>query len=120
MSAIGTSAAEERGLRMTAAAARRAKVIAAGEPGPAFVRVAVLGGGCSGFQYKFSIDDGAENAGDLRIERDGATILVDDVSANLLQGAEIDFYEGLEGSMFMVSNPNATASCGCGTSFSIG
>lgn len=119
MSAIGASAAEERGLRMTAAAARRAKAITAGEPGPAFVRVAVFGGGCSGFQYKFSID-GAENAGDLRIERDGATILVDDVSANLLQGAEIDFYEGLEGSMFMVSNPNATASCGCGTSFSIG
>ena len=119
MSAIEASAAEERGLRMTAAAARRAKAIAAGEPGPAFVRVAVFGGGCSGFQYKFSID-GAENAGDLRIERDGATILVDDVSANLLQGSEIDFYEGLEGSMFMVSNPNATASCGCGTSFSIG
>ena len=106
-------------LRMTDTAARRVKDVVAGEAGGAFVRVTVLGGGCSGFQYKFSIDS-AENGDDLRIERDGATILVDDMSANLLQGSEIDFHEGLEGSMFTVNNPNATASCGCGTSFSIG
>ena len=106
-------------LRMTDTAARRVKDVVAGEGGGAFVRVTVLGGGCSGFQYKFSVDS-AENGDDLRIERDGATILVDDMSANLLQGSEIDFFEGLEGSMFTVNNPNATASCGCGTSFSIG
>ena len=109
----------DHGLKMTHSAARRVKAVVAGEAGGAFVRVTVLGGGCSGFQYKFSID-GAENGDDLRVERDGAVILVDDMSANLLQGSEIDFYEGLEGSMFTVTNPNATASCGCGTSFSIG
>ncbi len=104
---------------MTAAAARRVKAIAADEDGEAFVRIAVLGGGCSGFQYRFSIDNSEQNH-DVRVERDGAVILVDDISAGMLQGAEIDFYEGLEGSMFMVKNPNATASCGCGTSFSMG
>lgn len=119
MSEMSAPTTTDYGLRMTESAARRVKSIVADESGGAFVRVSVLGGGCSGFQYKFSID-GAENDDDLRIERDGATILVDDVSVSLLQGAEIDFYEGLEGSMFMVTNPNATASCGCGTSFSIG
>ena len=119
MSEISARSTADYGLRMTGAAARRVKAIVAAESGPAFVRVSVLGGGCSGFQYRFSID-GAEKDDDLRIERDGAAILVDDVSVSLLQGSEIDFYEGLEGSMFMVSNPNATASCGCGTSFSIG
>ena len=119
MSESGSGAADDWGLRMSAAAARRVKAIVAGEGGGAFVRVSVLGGGCSGFQYRFSID-GDENGDDLRIERDGAVILVDDMSVSLLQGSEIDFYEGLEGSMFTVTNPNATASCGCGTSFAIG
>lgn len=119
MSEIAARSAAEYGLRMTAAAARRVRTIVAGEPETAWVRVDVLGGGCSGFQYRFSIDR-AENGDDLRIERDGAVILIDDTSVSLLQGSEIDFYEGLEGSMFMVKNPNVTASCGCGTSFSIG
>ncbi len=119
MTGIVSGSTAEYDLYMTEAAARRVKAIATAEEGDAFVRVAVLGGGCSGFQYRFLIDQ-AENDDDLRIERDGAVILVDDVSVGLLQGSEIDFYEGLEGSMFMVSNPNATASCGCGTSFSIG
>ena len=119
MSEIEHTTVADQGLRMTAAAARRVQAIAAAEAAGAFVRVAVLGGGCSGFQYKFSIER-AENDDDVRVERDGAVILVDDISVGLLQGAEIDFYEGLEGSMFMVTNPNATASCGCGTSFSVG
>lgn len=119
MSEIAARSAAEYGLQMTRAAARRVKTIVAEEPETAWVRIGVLGGGCSGFQYRFSIDR-AENDDDLRIERDGAVILIDDTSVSLLQGSEIDFYEGLEGSMFMVKNPNVTASCGCGTSFSIG
>jgi iron-sulfur cluster insertion protein len=82
------------------------------------LRVAVLGGGCSGFQYNFSLDD-KENDDDLRIVRDDAVILIDETSVSLLQGSEVDYYEGLDGSMFTISNPNATSSCGCGTSFAI-
>ena len=82
------------------------------------LRVAVMGGGCSGFQYKFSLAD-KENADDLRIVRDDAVILIDETSVSLLQGSAVDYYEGLDGSMFTIANPNATSSCGCGTSFAI-
>ena len=82
------------------------------------LRVAVDGGGCSGFQYRFDLVSDAEE-GDLRIERDGAAALVDDISLALLKGSEIDFVDELAGAEFRVRNPNARSSCGCGVSFSI-
>src|SRR6516164_4984757 len=85
----------------------------------AFLRIAVSGGGCSGFQYGFSFDD-QRNEDDFVFERDGVAIIVDDVSLGLLNGAEVDFVEDLMGASFQVRNPNAASSCGCGNSFSIG
>ena len=82
------------------------------------LRVAVDGGGCSGFQYRFDLVEDAE-ADDHRIERDGAAVLVDDISIVLLKGSEIDFVDALAGAEFKVFNPNAKSSCGCGVSFSI-
>jgi iron-sulfur cluster insertion protein len=82
------------------------------------LRVAVEGGGCSGFQYQFDLVDAAE-PDDLRVERDGAAALVDVVSLALLKGSEIDFVDELAGAEFRVRNPNARSSCGCGVSFSI-
>ncbi len=81
------------------------------------LRVAVEGGGCSGFQYRIELDDPAED--DLVIEKDGQRVVIDPVSLPLLQGAVIDFSEELIGARFTIDNPNATSSCGCGTSFSI-
>ncbi|MFN3937087.1 MAG: HesB/IscA family protein [Gemmobacter sp.] len=81
------------------------------------LRVAVEGGGCSGFHYDIRLDDPAP--GDLVLERDGQAVLVDEVSLPLLAGAEIDYSEELIGARFVVRNPNATSSCGCGTSFSL-
>jgi iron-sulfur cluster assembly accessory protein len=82
------------------------------------LRVAVEGGGCSGFQYQFDLVDAAESD-DYRIERNGAAALVDVVSMALLKGSEIDFVDELAGAEFRVRNPNAKSSCGCGVSFSI-
>ena len=82
------------------------------------LRVAVNGGGCSGFQYAFSFDD-TRGDDDLVLEKDGAVVLVDSMSQLYLAGSEIDFVEDVIGSSFQIHNPNATASCGCGTSFSI-
>lgn len=82
------------------------------------LRVAVDGGGCSGFQYRFDLVEAAE-ADDLTIERDGARALIDDVSVALLKGSEIDFVDEIAGAEFRVRNPNARSSCGCGISFSI-
>jgi iron-sulfur cluster assembly accessory protein len=99
-------------------AARRIAQIVAGEPATPMLRVSVEGGGCSGFQYRFDlVADRA--ADDLVIEKAGARVLVDPISLGLLSGSEIDFVEDLMGAAFRVKNPNATASCGCGTSFSI-
>jgi iron-sulfur cluster assembly accessory protein len=82
------------------------------------LRLSVMGGGCSGFQYKFDVDrERAED--DIVIARDGITMLVDPVSLQYLQGSEIDFVDGLIGASFKVNNPKAKASCGCGTSFSL-
>ncbi len=103
---------------LTSRAVERIKDIAAGEPGTPFLRVSVAGGGCSGFQYEFDLD--AERAeDDLIVERDGAGVLIDPVSLAYLLGAEIDFVDDLIGAQFKINNPNATASCGCGTSFTI-
>ncbi len=81
------------------------------------LRVFVSGGGCSGFQYGFTFDD-TVNEGDTEVEKDGVTLLIDPMSFQYLVGAEIDYTEGLEGSQFVIRNPNATTTCGCGSSFS--
>jgi iron-sulfur cluster assembly accessory protein len=99
------------------AAARIAEIVAA-SGGPDALRVAVLAGGCSGFQYKFELDN-AVQPDDVVIERGPARVLVDSASLDLLAGAELDYTDELMGSHFAVRNPNATSACGCGTSFSI-
>jgi iron-sulfur cluster assembly accessory protein len=103
---------------VTDRAARRIAHILAKEPEGSVLRVAVNGGGCSGFQYSFDISTGRADD-DLVIERDGITVLVDPVSLDFLRGSKIDFVDDLIGQSFKVVNPNATASCGCGTSFSM-
>jgi iron-sulfur cluster insertion protein len=82
------------------------------------LRVFVSGGGCSGFQYGFTFDEEA-NEDDVSFEKGGVTLLVDSMSYQYLVGAEIDYTEGLEGSQFVIRNPNATSTCGCGSSFSV-
>ena len=99
-------------------AARRIAFLAAREARPVMMRVAVLGGGCSGFQYNFTFED-QRNDDDLLIVRDGAQVLVDATSLELLKGSELDYVEEMVGSSFQVKNPNATSSCGCGNSFSV-
>lgn len=103
---------------LSAAAAARVNRVLRSEPQGSVLRVAVDGGGCSGFQYSFKIT-GDTTADDLRVERDGAVVLIDPVSLDFLRGAEIDFVDDLIGQSFKIHNPNATASCGCGTSFAI-
>ena len=105
-------------LTLTPAAARRIRDIGAKEGRPLMLRLAVDGGGCSGFQYRFDLVEAAE-PDDHRIERDGAAALVDDISVALLKGSEIDFVDELAGAEFRIRNPNAKSSCGCGVSFSI-
>jgi iron-sulfur cluster assembly accessory protein len=105
-------------VRVSERAARRIGEILKSEPPGTMLRVSVEGGGCSGFQYKFDVDrDVADD--DLVIDRNGAVILIDPISLKYMDGAEIDFVDDLIGASFKVANPNATASCGCGTSFSI-
>jgi iron-sulfur cluster assembly accessory protein len=99
-------------------AAKRIGEILKGEPAGAMLRVSVEGGGCSGFQYKFDIER-ARADDDLVLARDGAVVLIDPVSVNYMTGSEIDFVDDLIGQSFKIKNPQATASCGCGTSFSI-
>ena len=103
---------------VTERAARRVADILKREPDGSMLRVAVNGGGCSGFSYSFDIDT-ARTPDDLVIEADGATVLIDPVSLDFLKGARIDFVDDLIGQSFKIDNPNATSSCGCGTSFSI-
>ena len=105
-------------LTLSPAAARRILAIGQAEGRPVMLRVAVDGGGCSGFQYRFDLVDEAE-PDDLKLERDGAAALVEVVSLALLKGSEIDFVDELAGAEFRVRNPNAKSSCGCGVSFSI-
>ena len=99
-------------------AARRIAQILKAEAQACALRLAVTGGGCSGFQYNFALDD-AQSAEDLVVEKDGARVLIDPVSLDFLAGAEIDFTDDLIGQAFKVNNPNAVASCGCGTSFTV-
>jgi iron-sulfur cluster assembly accessory protein len=103
---------------MTERAAQRILKVLATEPEGSMLRVSVNGGGCSGFQYGFSFDKDRQ-PDDLAIEKDGAVVLVDSVSLPFLEGSVLDFVDDLIGQAFKIRNPNATASCGCGTSFSI-
>lgn len=104
---------------VSASAARRVRTIVAQDGNPAMaLRISVSGGGCSGFQYGFTLDD-AETADDIVIERDGARVVIDTVSLEYLRGAEIDFVEDLTGAYFKIANPQASSSCGCGNSFAI-
>ena len=103
---------------LSPSAAERIRAIGEAEGRAMMLRVAVDGGGCSGFQYRFDLVEAPEDD-DLRIERDGAAALVDSVSLALLKGSEIDFVDELAGAEFRIRNPNARSSCGCGVSFSI-
>jgi iron-sulfur cluster insertion protein len=105
-------------LTLSENAAARLHALSARQGAPVMLRIAVDGGGCSGFQYRFDLVDAPQD-GDLRVERDGAVAVIDDVSVALLQGSEIDFVDELAGAEFRVTNPNARTSCGCGVSFSI-
>jgi len=99
-------------------AARRIGEILKSEPEGSMLRVSVEGGGCSGFQYKFDIER-ARADDDFVLARDGAVVLIDPVSVNYMAGSQIDFVDDLIGQSFKINNPKATASCGCGTSFSL-
>jgi iron-sulfur cluster insertion protein len=104
---------------LTDRAVRRiAALLAQGEHRGMAFRIAVAGGGCSGFQYSFTFDD-SSTADDRTIERDGARVLIDDMSWEYLRGSQVDYVEELIGSRFEIANPNAASTCGCGTSFSI-
>ncbi len=104
---------------VSASAARRIAALKAAEGDPALMlRVAVSGGGCSGFKYEFNLD-GALNPDDRVFERDGVKVVVDETSLEFLGNAELDFREDLMGSYFAVANPNAKSSCGCGASFAV-
>lgn len=109
---------DKQGISVSARAAKQIASILAKEPTGSMLRVAVNGGGCSGFQYEFNIV-GDRNNDDLAIERDDIIVLVDEISAEYMKNSEIDFSDELIGAAFKINNPNATASCGCGTSFSL-
>ncbi len=115
---MGTDAKTGMKVEVTDAAAKRISKILAAEPGKTALRVAVEGGGCSGFSYKFDLV-GDRNEDDVAIEKNGATVLIDDLSLVYMGGSVIDFVDDLMGQSFQIKNPNAVASCGCGTSFSI-
>jgi iron-sulfur cluster insertion protein len=108
----------ETSFSVSDSAAKRIAFLASKEAKPVMMRVAVLGGGCSGFQYNFSFEE-QRNDDDLVIERNGASVLVDATSLELLKGSELDYVEEMVGAAFQVKNPNATSSCGCGNSFSV-
>lgn len=113
---VATRAPE--GIVLAESAARRLARLSADEGKALMLRVAVEGGGCSGFQYQLDLVETAQ-ADDLRIERDGQAALVDPVSVPFLKGSEIAFVDELAGAQFVIRNPNAASSCGCGVSFSI-
>jgi iron-sulfur cluster insertion protein len=119
MSDVTTQISGERTISISESAARRIAALRQQEQAEAAsLRIAVSGGGCSGFQYGLSFDE-QRNPDDFLFERDGIQVVVDDVSLDLLNGAELDFVEDLMGASFQIKNPNAASSCGCGNSFSI-
>ena len=108
----------EPSITLSERATRRIAEILKAEAAPALFRVSVEGGGCSGFQYRFDLVT-ETTQDDLLVERDGARVVVDPVSLGFLHGAELDFVDDLIGAQFKLNNPNVTAACGCGTSFSV-
>lgn len=112
-------AGDEQALNFTDAAARKVGQLIEKEGNPDLkLRVYIQGGGCSGFQYGFTFDEETQE-GDTAIVNDGVTLLVDPMSVQYLMGAEIDYREDLSGAQFIIRNPNATTTCGCGSSFSV-
>ncbi|QIB66013.1 iron-sulfur cluster insertion protein ErpA [Kineobactrum salinum] len=107
------------GINLSAQAVQKVRELVEEEQNPDLkLRVYITGGGCSGFQYGFTFEDAAADD-DTVIEREGVAVLVDPMSFQYLVGSEVDYTEGLEGSRFVINNPNATTTCGCGASFSI-
>ena len=115
---MNASVMDSKGLTISPSAAARIGELLREEPEGAMLRIAVSGGGCSGFQYGFSFDT-AQTDEDRTFERNGARVVIDETSLELLAGSEIDFVEDLSGSTFAIKNPNASSSCGCGSSFAI-
>lgn len=116
---LASDVADETGLVFTDAAAHKVRELIEEEANPNLkLRVYISGGGCSGFQYGFTFDEETQD-GDAHIENDGVTLLVDPMSYQYLLGAEIDYKEDLQGAQFVIRNPNATTTCGCGSSFSV-
>ncbi|WP_230292317.1 iron-sulfur cluster insertion protein ErpA [Croceicoccus sp. Ery5] len=109
---------EEQPIQLSPAAAKRVDLIARKQGKPAILRLAVEGGGCSGFQYRFGLTDAIE-ADDVSVETDGVTLAVDTISLDLVRGSVVDYVESLGGAAFKVENPNAAAGCGCGSSFAV-
>jgi iron-sulfur cluster insertion protein len=113
------STVPERRIAISESAAKRVALLRVQENATdAFLRIAVSGGGCSGFQYGFTFDDTRQD-GDQVFERDGVQVVIDDASLDLLNGAEIDFVEDMMGASFQIKNPNAASACGCGNSFAV-
>lgn len=111
--------AVEQVAEITDAAAAKVKALIEEEANPKLkLRVTVSGGGCSGFQYGFEFDENVADD-DIQIEKDGITMLIDAMSMQYLAGSAVDYLEGLEGARFVISNPNAKSTCGCGSSFSV-
>lgn len=106
-------------LNVTDSAAKKVKELLAQEDNPELkLRIFIQGGGCSGFQYGFTFDENT-NEDDTRVEKHGVTVLIDPMSFQYLMGAEIDYQEGIQGAQFVLKNPNASTTCGCGSSFSV-
>ncbi len=116
---VDTNNTPAKHLLISQSAAKRIAKISAEEGPQTFLRIGVTGGGCSGFQYTFALET-SRTEDDISFARDGAEVVIDPVSLDLVSGAELDFLEDLSGAFFQVKNPNATSACGCGMSFSIG
>lgn len=110
---------KENPIRLSASAAARICALVAAKTEKQVLRLAVAGGGCSGFQYDFSLEE-TNKAEDLVVQKDGATMVIDPVSVPFLKGAEVDFVQQPIGAYFKINNPNAISGCGCGSSFSVG
>jgi iron-sulfur cluster assembly accessory protein len=110
---------DQQTVMLTDRAARRIARILSAEPAGTSLRVSVEGGGCSGFQYRYDLVSDTPSDDDVVLSREGATVLIDSVSLQYISGSEIDFVDDLIGQSFQIKNPHASASCGCGTSFSI-
>jgi iron-sulfur cluster assembly accessory protein len=114
-----TQVLERPQVALTDRAAKRVARIISKEPEGTVLRISVAGGGCSGFQYEYNLVQETPNEDDVVLEKNGATVLIDSLSLEFMGGAEIDYVDDLIGQAFQIKNPNAVASCGCGTSFAV-